>query len=93
MSTSSDAKCGIGHPGKSNHRPEVSRAFGQGHRTASAVQGIEVGPKERQAAYRELWRHELDSGLVNAIRKATTATVSPLQSDSSGTLQRRWDVA
>ncbi len=63
----------VGHPGE--YRWSSYRANGQGEdevlvRPHTLYEALGIDATHRQAAYRELFRHELDPGLVDEIRRA-----------------------
>ena len=86
----------VGHPGE--YRWSSYRANGQGEDNAVirphslyAALGLDVA--SRQAAYRELFRYELEPGLVDQIRRATNGNFvlgsERFAADAASTLGRR----
>ena len=64
----------VGHPGE--YRWSSYQANGQGEdnlliRSHALYQALGLDAASRQTAYRELFRHELEPGMVNEIRRAT----------------------
>lgn len=86
----------VEHPGE--YRWSSYRANGQGEHDAvirlhALYEGLGLDATSRQAAYRELFRYELEPGLVDQIRRATNRNFAlggeRFAADAAATLGRR----